>query len=52
MQFDAENDARLQTFTTCLISLRHQQFENEVAGERVNYVIRVVVAWESLKIAR
>ena len=49
MNIDAENDARFQNVTTFKVSLRYQQFENEVAGELVNYVISMVVAWKSLK---
>lgn len=49
MNIDAENDVQFQNFTTFQVSLRYQQFENEVAEEHMNYVISVAVAWVSLK---
>lgn len=36
MNIDAENDVRFQNITTFQVSLRYQQFENEVAEEHVN----------------
>ena len=48
-ELNAENDARLHSLITFVISRRYHQFENEDPEERVNYVISVVVAWQVLK---
>ena len=47
--FNVDNYAQLQDITTFLISVLHQSFKNEVAGEHGIYIINVVVVGRYLK---